>query len=414
MTSRLYRSTASSLLRASPMCLGLILASVSPASSDQPATLTDAIASAYNPAQISALIAVAAGWVETGADLHSQVIVADVAGPIDGHEATVAKPPAAAPPAIAHDEAAVTPERVVMALVQPTAMKPTAPPDRPKSAPEPITEAVAKLPPAVAILSTDMLQLLLRRGDAMLALGDLASARLLYARAASAGDARGAIGVAKTYDPSVLSQIGARGIKADSATAAVWYRKALERVVVTAPALTQPTVTPPTAPGSSVTADEHGPAASERVPSDSAGQPVWSKLRPHQGVQRRSPAAPRSATASVDENASADQYLRAAQTALRERRIREAREALERAEIRVLNSAPNTNAGKNSTVDTIEQAREALGHVRYLRPDLARGGQMIDQAMSETASKGTSSLSGGQSGSTNGTNGSAGPTPPSR
>jgi Putative peptidoglycan binding domain len=158
--------------------------------------------------------------------------------------------------------------------------------------------------------------------------------------------------------------------------------------------------------------DEHGPAASERVPSDSAGQPVWSKLRPHQGVQRRSPAAPRSTTASVDENASADQYLRDAQTALRERRIREAREALERAETRVLNSAPDTNAGTNSTVDTIERAREALGHVRYLRPDLARGGQMIDQAMSETASKSTSSLSGGQSGSTNGTNGSAGPTPP--
>jgi hypothetical protein len=203
---------------------------------------------------------------------------------------------------------------------------------------------------------------------------------------------------------------------------------ALFGVVVTAPALTQPTVTPPTAPGSSVTAepappngepvtgkltesgvargegttggtpqeqttsqpannkpDEHGPAVSERIPIDTAGQPVWSKLRPHQGVQRRSPAAPRSATASVDENASADQYLRDAQTALRERRIREAR-----------------------------QAREALGHVRYLRPDLARGGQMIDQAMSETASKGTSSPSGGQSGSTNGTNGSAGRTPPSR
>jgi hypothetical protein len=176
-------------------------------------------------------------------------------------------------------------------------------------------------------------------------------------------------------------------------------------VVVTAPALSQPTVALPTAPGSSVT-------ASERIPSDTAGQPVWSKLRPHQEVQRRSPAAPRaSATDSVDENASAEQYLRDAQTALRERRIRDAREALERAEIRVLNGAPNTNAGKNSTVDTIEQAREALGHVRYLQPDLARGGQMIDQAMSATASKGTSSLSGGQSGSTNGTNGSAGSSP---
>ena len=56
-----------------------------------------------------------------------RVIVTDVSEPIDGHEATVAKPPDAAPPAIAHDETAVAPERVVMALVQPTAMKPTAP-----------------------------------------------------------------------------------------------------------------------------------------------------------------------------------------------------------------------------------------------------------------------------------------------
>ena len=178
---------------------------------------------------------------------------------------------------------------------------------------------------------------------------------------------------------------------------------ALLVVVVTAPALSQPTVTPPPAPGSSVT-------ATERIPSDTAGQPVW-KLRPHEGVKRRSPVAPRAATASVDENASADQYLRDAQTALRERRVREAREALERAETRVLNSAPNTNAGKNSTLDAIEQAREALGHVRYFRPDLARGGQMIDQAMSETASKGTSSLSGGQSGTTHGSNGSADSSP---
>ena len=95
-----------------------------------------------------------------------------------------------------------------MALAQPTAMKPAAPTDRPKPAPALITEAVAKSPPAVATLPADILELLLRRGDAMLALGDLTSARLLYARAASAGDARGATGVAKTYDPSVLSRMG--------------------------------------------------------------------------------------------------------------------------------------------------------------------------------------------------------------
>ena len=179
---------------------------------------------------------------------------------------------------------------------------------------------------------------------------------------------------------------------------------ALLGVVVTAPALSQPTVTPPTAPGSSVT-------ASEKIPSDTAGHPVWSRLPLHQEVQKRSPAAPRSATASVDENASTDQYLRDAQTALRGRRIRDAREALERAEISVLNAGPNTNADKNSAVDPIEQAREALGHVRYLRPDLARGGQMIDQAMSETASNGTRSQSIDQSGSTHDSNESAGSSP---
>jgi hypothetical protein len=77
-------------------------------------------------------------------------------------------------------------------------------------------------------LSPDVVEQLLRRGDAMLALGDLASARLLYERAAAAGAARGATGAGKTYDPRFLAKSGARGIRADPATAANWYRKALE------------------------------------------------------------------------------------------------------------------------------------------------------------------------------------------
>jgi transcription elongation GreA/GreB family factor len=187
---------------------------------------------------------------------------------------------------------------------------------------------------------------------------------------------------------------------------------ALFGVVVTAPVMTQATVTPP-APGAATSgAPAPGGATQEQTTSQPANNkpvehgPAASKRRPHQGVQRRSVTAPHSTTSSVDENASADQYLRDAQTALRGRRIREAQEALERAETRVLNGAPDTNVGQNSTVNTIERAREALGHVRYVRPDSARGGQMIDQAMSEVTS--TSSLSGGQSGSTNSTNGNVG------
>ena len=73
-----------------------------------------------------------------------------------------------------------------------------------------------------------MLALLLRRGDALLALGDVSAARLLYERAAAGGDGRGATGAGKTYDPVFLHAIGARGIQADPAAAATWYRKAVE------------------------------------------------------------------------------------------------------------------------------------------------------------------------------------------
>jgi hypothetical protein len=71
MHDRLRRCIYSRLVRASLLCLGLVIASVSSASSDQAGTLTDAISRAYNSKQISALVAAAAGRVETGADLQS-------------------------------------------------------------------------------------------------------------------------------------------------------------------------------------------------------------------------------------------------------------------------------------------------------------------------------------------------------
>jgi len=67
--------------------------------------------------------------------------------------------------------------------------------------------------------------MLLSRGDAMLALGDVLAARLLYQRAAELGSAQGATAVGKTYDPAVLVSIGASGLAADRAAAASWYRK---------------------------------------------------------------------------------------------------------------------------------------------------------------------------------------------
>jgi hypothetical protein len=91
---------------------------------------------------------------------------------------------------------------------------------------------------------------------------------------------------------------------------------------------------------------------------------------------------------SVDENASADQSLRDAHSALRQHNTQDAQEALERAETQVLNSVPEGNVSQNSTVIAIERAREALGHARYLRPDPGQAGQLIDEALAQT---GTSS-----------------------
>lgn len=59
----------------------------------------------------------------------------------------------------------------------------------------------------------------------MLALGDIAAARLFYERAAALGSARGATSLGKTYDPAFLTSIQATGVTPNRDLAASWYRK---------------------------------------------------------------------------------------------------------------------------------------------------------------------------------------------
>jgi hypothetical protein len=66
---------------------------------------------------------------------------------------------------------------------------------------------------------------LLARGDALIAFGDVAAARLVYQRAAARDSARGATAMGRTYDPRFLQSIGAIGVVADPDAAAAWYRK---------------------------------------------------------------------------------------------------------------------------------------------------------------------------------------------
>ena len=67
---------------------------------------------------------------------------------------------------------------------------------------------------------------LVARGDWMFATGDVASARLLYERAANAGEARAAVRLGETFDPVYLNESHLHGLQGDPDTALFWYRLA--------------------------------------------------------------------------------------------------------------------------------------------------------------------------------------------
>lgn len=69
---------------------------------------------------------------------------------------------------------------------------------------------------------------LFRRGEAMLARGDIVAARVLYRRAALANSGPAATILGKTYDPAFLAGIGATAAKPAPSSAAAWYSRAAE------------------------------------------------------------------------------------------------------------------------------------------------------------------------------------------
>jgi len=75
-------------------------------------------------------------------------------------------------------------------------------------------------------LDAETLAALKGRAKGLLALGDIAGARLLLERAATAQDATAAFLLAQSYDPAVLGAHDTRSITPDPAMARDWYRKA--------------------------------------------------------------------------------------------------------------------------------------------------------------------------------------------
>jgi len=157
--------------------------------------------------------------------------------PADGH--SLAAPPTkpTAEPDVAAPSAEPTAPRVEPAAPSLVAA-PTAPADEPDvvapsaepglATPATAPDAKPAVPPpsAGSRLSAEDMGALLVRGDTLLSVGDVASARLFYERAVEAGGGLAAIRLGETFDPLFLDRLHLRGVRGDLGAALFWYRRA--------------------------------------------------------------------------------------------------------------------------------------------------------------------------------------------
>jgi hypothetical protein len=137
-------------------------------------------------------------------------------------------PPAAqpAPQAPAHQPPAQRVERAAPP-VQTVERTPPAPQRAAPPAPERTPPQVAERTPTRTLDAAEV-DVLVKQGQQFVAAGDFVTARLVFQRAAEAGNAAAALALGASYDPVVLSRLGVRGVDADVGKARAWYQKAKE------------------------------------------------------------------------------------------------------------------------------------------------------------------------------------------
>ena len=108
---------------------------------------------------------------------------------------------------------------------QPGPMAPPAVPAAVEAPPVGGAPAPSAAPPVDAASAAET-AVMVRRASELLTAGDVVSARRFFERAARDGDPAAECGLAKSYDPLYLRQIGARGPAGDAAVAIDWYRRA--------------------------------------------------------------------------------------------------------------------------------------------------------------------------------------------
>jgi hypothetical protein len=124
----------------------------------------------------------------------------------DGDREILAETEKLSQPAVT-PQATSPPQRETMAILQPAA-------------------AGAETPPAskaVRALDPENISLLIKEGEKHSATGDVVTARMIFQRAAEAGDATAALALAATYDPVMLAKLGVMGMGSDVEKARTWY-----------------------------------------------------------------------------------------------------------------------------------------------------------------------------------------------
>jgi TPR repeat protein len=82
--------------------------------------------------------------------------------------------------------------------------------------------------PTPRALNPDEIVAFLKRGQELMASGDITAARVILLRAAEARDPRAALELAATFDPIILKKVGTYGVVPDVSSARRWYEKAKE------------------------------------------------------------------------------------------------------------------------------------------------------------------------------------------
>jgi len=107
-------------------------------------------------------------------------------------------------------------------------VEPTQPDTTPAANPAPAASPAPE-PQRAPSMPQDEIASLLKRGQDLIAAGDIASARLLLTLVAEAGNAEASFTLAGTFDPAVLAKLPAIGVRADPEKARTWYARAAEQ-----------------------------------------------------------------------------------------------------------------------------------------------------------------------------------------